>query len=42
MRRDLRPRSERWWQGASEPADFFDAKGVVEGLLQQTRNRGQI
>jgi len=29
------PSSERWWQGASEPADFFDAKGVVEGLLQQ-------
>ena len=29
------PRSERWWQGAGEPADFFDAKGVAEGLLQQ-------
>ena len=29
------PRSERWWQGASEPVDFFDAKGVVEGLFQQ-------
>jgi phenylalanyl-tRNA synthetase beta chain len=29
------PRSERWWQGASEPVDFFDAKGVVEGLLNQ-------
>jgi phenylalanyl-tRNA synthetase beta chain len=29
------PRSERWWQGAGEPADFFDAKGIVEGLLQQ-------
>jgi len=29
------PRSERWWQGASEPMDFFDAKGVVEGLCQQ-------
>ena len=28
-------RSERWWQGASEPVDFFDAKGVVEGLLKQ-------
>ena len=29
------PRNERWWQGASEPMDFFDAKGIVEGLLQQ-------
>ena len=29
------PRSERWWQGASEPMDFFDAKGIVEGLLSQ-------
>ena len=30
------PRSERWWQGASEAVDFFDAKGIVEGLLKQT------
>jgi phenylalanyl-tRNA synthetase beta chain len=29
------PRSGHWWQGASEPMDFFDAKGVVEGLLKQ-------
>jgi phenylalanyl-tRNA synthetase beta chain len=29
------PRNERWWQGASEPMDFFDTKGVVEGLCQQ-------
>jgi phenylalanyl-tRNA synthetase beta chain len=29
------PRAERWWQGASEPVDFFDAKGVIEGLLNQ-------
>jgi len=29
------PRSERWWQGTGGPADFFDAKGVVEGLLNQ-------
>jgi phenylalanyl-tRNA synthetase beta chain len=29
------PRSERWWQGTSETMDFFDAKGVVEGLLNQ-------
>jgi phenylalanyl-tRNA synthetase beta chain len=29
------PRGERWWQGASEYMDFFDAKGIVEGLLQQ-------
>jgi phenylalanyl-tRNA synthetase beta chain len=29
------PRAERWWQGASEPVEFFDAKGVVEGLLKQ-------
>jgi phenylalanyl-tRNA synthetase beta chain len=28
------PRNERWWQGASEPMDFFDAKGVVEGLCR--------
>jgi len=30
------PRSERWWQGGTEVMDFFDAKGVVEGLLSQT------
>jgi phenylalanyl-tRNA synthetase beta chain len=30
------PRSERWWQGAAEVMDFFDAKGAVEGLLNQT------
>ncbi len=30
------PRAAQWWQGASEPVDFFDAKGVVEGLLKQT------
>jgi phenylalanyl-tRNA synthetase beta chain len=29
------PRSDRWWQGTGGPADFFDAKGVVEGLLNQ-------
>jgi phenylalanyl-tRNA synthetase beta chain len=29
------PRNERWWQGDSEPMDFFDAKGVGEGLCQQ-------
>ena len=29
------PRSERWWKGESETMDFFDAKGIVEGLLQQ-------
>ena len=29
-------RGERWWQGASEAVDFFDAKGIVEGLLKQT------
>jgi phenylalanyl-tRNA synthetase beta chain len=28
-------RSERWWQGESETVDFFDAKGIVEGLLKQ-------
>ena len=28
------PRNERWWQGVSEPMDFFDAKGVVEGLCR--------
>jgi phenylalanyl-tRNA synthetase beta chain len=30
------PRREIWWQGASEPVDFFDAKGIMEGLLKQT------
>jgi phenylalanyl-tRNA synthetase beta chain len=30
------PRAAQWWQGAAEPVDFFDAKGVVEGLLRQT------
>ena len=30
------PRAAQSWQGASEPVDFFDAKGVVEGLLKQT------
>jgi len=29
------PRNERWWQGSSEAVDFFDAKGIVEGLCQQ-------
>lgn len=28
-------RLERWWQGESEVVDFFDAKGIVEGLLNQ-------
>jgi phenylalanyl-tRNA synthetase beta chain len=28
-------RLERWWQGESETADFFDAKGIAEGLLKQ-------
>jgi phenylalanyl-tRNA synthetase beta chain len=28
-------RSQRWWQGDSEFVDFFDARGVVEGLLNQ-------
>ncbi|MDP2918720.1 MAG: phenylalanine--tRNA ligase subunit beta [Dehalococcoidia bacterium] len=28
-------RGERWWQGDGEPVDFFDAKGIVEGLLAQ-------
>ena len=32
------PRSERWWQGTSEPMDFFDAKGIVEGLLSTNRH----
>ncbi len=26
-------RLEKWWQGGGESVDFFDAKGVVEGLL---------
>ena len=30
------PRAAQSWQGASEPVDFFDAKGVVEVLLKQT------
>ncbi|GAI23680.1 unnamed protein product, partial [marine sediment metagenome] len=29
------PRLEKWWQGDSGLVDFFDAKGVVEGLLYQ-------
>lgn len=29
------PRLEKWWQGGDESLDFFDAKGVVEGLLSQ-------
>ncbi len=28
-------RLEGWWQGGSESMDFFDAKGMVEGLLEQ-------
>lgn len=28
-------RSERWWRGESDKVDFFDAKGIVEGLLRQ-------
>jgi phenylalanyl-tRNA synthetase beta chain len=28
-------RNQRWWQGDSELVDFFDARGVVEGLLNQ-------
>jgi len=27
------PRREEWWQGGDELLDFFDAKGVMEGLL---------
>jgi phenylalanyl-tRNA synthetase beta chain len=27
------PRFEEWWHGEGEAADFFDAKGVVGGLL---------
>jgi phenylalanyl-tRNA synthetase beta chain len=29
------PKIEKWWRGGAEVADFFDAKGVVEGLLRQ-------
>jgi phenylalanyl-tRNA synthetase beta chain len=29
------PKIEKWWRGGEEAADFFDAKGVVEGLLCQ-------
>jgi len=29
------PRLDKWWQGESRLMDFFDAKGVVEGLLGQ-------
>ncbi len=29
------PRLEKWWQGESASADFFDAKGVVEGVFRQ-------
>jgi len=29
------PRLEKSWQGGEELIDFFDAKGVVEGLLDQ-------
>jgi len=28
-------RGERWWQGDGDAIDFFDAKGVAEGLLKQ-------
>jgi phenylalanyl-tRNA synthetase beta chain len=27
------PRSDKSWHGGNEPVDFFDAKGVAEGLL---------
>jgi phenylalanyl-tRNA synthetase beta chain len=30
------PKVEKWWRGGEESADFFDAKGVVEGLLRQS------
>jgi phenylalanyl-tRNA synthetase beta chain len=30
------PKVEKWWRGGEETADFFDAKGVVEGLLRQS------
>jgi len=29
------PRLDKWWQGESGLVDFFDAKGAVEGLLNQ-------
>ena len=29
------PKLEKWWQGGDELIDFFDTKGVVEGLLNQ-------
>jgi len=29
------PRFDKWWQGESGLVDFFDAKGVLEGLLGQ-------
>jgi phenylalanyl-tRNA synthetase beta chain len=29
------PKIEKWWRGGEEAADFFEAKGVVEGLLRQ-------
>jgi phenylalanyl-tRNA synthetase beta chain len=29
------PKIEKWWHGGEEAAGFFDAKGVVEGLLRQ-------
>jgi phenylalanyl-tRNA synthetase beta chain len=28
-------RGERWWQGEGESVDFFDARGLIEGLLNQ-------
>ena len=31
------PGSELSWRGAAEPTDFFDAKGIVEGLLSQLK-----
>jgi len=29
------PRFDRWWQGENGSLDFFDVKGVTEGLLSQ-------
>jgi phenylalanyl-tRNA synthetase beta chain len=29
------PKLEKWWQGENGLIDFFDAKGVIEGLLSQ-------
>jgi phenylalanyl-tRNA synthetase beta chain len=29
------PKIEKWWRGEAEAADFFEAKGVVEGLLHR-------